>query len=126
MAHVLALDPELLEFARALRVNATDAERLVWTLVRNRRLDGFKFRRQHPFGTYILDFYCAQAGLAVEIDGGQHFREGQERYDAPRTEYLHERGVRVLRFTNRQVLLETEGVLEVIWLVLLERTAPSP
>ena len=92
MAHVLALDPELLEFARALRVNATDAERLVWTLVRNRRLDGFKFRRQHPFGTYILDFYCAQAGLAVEIDGGQHFREGQERYDARRTEYLHERG----------------------------------
>jgi very-short-patch-repair endonuclease len=75
---------------------------------------GKKFRRQHPVGPFIVDFYCAEAHLVVEVDGGQHFEvEGRYR-DAARTRYLERHGLRVLRFTNLDVVLETESVLEVI------------
>jgi len=99
---------------RDLRRLATEAERLLWRLLRRRQFAGVKFRRQHPVGPYILDFYSADHGLAVELDGGQHFTDEGRAHDESRTEYLATRGVRVLRFTNRELFEEREGVLEAI------------
>jgi adenine-specific DNA-methyltransferase len=103
---------------RELRTNATDAEGLLWHLLRNRHVNSAKFRRQHPVGRYILDFYCVEAKLAIELDGGQHSEAAQERKDAARTRALAEQGVNVLRFWNHEVLAETEAVLETIWYAL--------
>ena len=99
---------------RELRRAATDAEQVLWRLLRKRQFAGVKFHRQHPVGPYILDFYCAERGLAVELDGGQHFTDEGQEYDRRRTAYLAARGVRVLRFTNRELFEETESVLEAI------------
>lgn len=82
---------------------------------------GFKFRRQHPIGPYIVDFYCRKAQLAIEIDGGQHNQDDQLLYEQRRTAYLEEQGIKVLRFWNHDVLRETETVLEVIRQVLIDR-----
>ena len=80
--------------ARRLRQDATDAERKLWFVLSRRQVEGAKFRRQHPFGPYILDFYCEKTRLAVEVDGGQHTAER----DQVRTAYLNGQGVSVLRF----------------------------
>ncbi|WP_349258714.1 endonuclease domain-containing protein [Steroidobacter sp.] len=109
------------EFARTLRANSTEAEQRLWANLRNRRLAGFKFRRQQPLGPYIVDFVCVERKLIVEADGGQH--ADRREYDDARSEYLERRGYRVLRFWNNDVLLETEAVLEVILKGLLD---PSP
>jgi very-short-patch-repair endonuclease len=108
------LPTELLERARALHRDATDAERLLWSLLRNRQFLGLKFRRQHPLGGYILDFYCHRAKLGIELDGGQHAEPEQAARDAQRTRDLEELGVRVVRFWNHDLLRETEAVLEAI------------
>ena len=99
-------------FARKLRKNMTDAERLLWRHLRNRELGGYKFRRQRPIGPYIIDFVCLEKKLVVEVDGGQH--AGQLELDVKRSDYLKEKGYRVLRFWNNEVLKETESVLTVI------------
>ena len=99
---------------RGLRRQATDAERLLWRLLRARQFRSLKVRRQHPLGPYILDFYCAERRLALELDGGQHFTIEGLAYDRRRTEYLATQGVRVLRFTNRELFEETDGVLQAI------------
>jgi len=104
----------LLQHCRRLRQESTDAERLLWRLLRNRQLIGVKFRRQHQFGPYILDFYCPERRLAIEVDGGQHAYDGMAARDAARTEYLETRGIRVLRFTNLQVSQEANAVAEAI------------
>ena len=96
---------------RALREHATDAERLLWRLLRTRQFFGLKFRRQHSIGPYIVDFYCAVHRLAVELDGGQHFTVEGLAYDRRRTAYLAARGIRVLRFTNSELFENTEGVM---------------
>jgi very-short-patch-repair endonuclease len=75
---------------------------------------GLKFRRQHPVGPYIIDFYCAELRLAIELDGGQHFTVEGLAYDRRRTGYLAARGVRVFRFTNSELIENTEGVLETL------------
>ncbi len=98
--------------ARSLRVNQTDAEYRLWLYLRNRALNNLKFRRQFPVGPFIVDFVCAEHMLIVELDGGQH--DAQAAADARRTAFLEERGYRVLRFWNNDVLANTEGVLEVI------------
>ena len=98
--------------ARKLRKNLTDAERHLWRHLRRRQSDGFKFRRQAPIGRYVVDFFCPDAELIVEIDGGQH--ADQMEYDANCTEWLESRGYRVLRFWNNEVLENTEGVIETI------------
>jgi very-short-patch-repair endonuclease len=108
------LPVELLERARALRREATDAERLLWSLLRNRQLRGLKFRRQHPLGGYILDSYCHKVKLGIELDGGQHAEPEQAVRDAQRTRDLEELGIRVMRFWNHEVLEETRAVLEAI------------
>ena len=90
--------------ARALRREMTDAESKLWYHLRAHGLAGFKFRRQHPFGPYVLDFYCPIARLVIELDGGQHFEPETLVRDAERTRYLEESGLRVLRFTNFEAL----------------------
>ena len=106
------LDPR--QFARLLRHEATDAEARLWCHLRNRGLDGHKFRRQHLFPPYVLDFYCAELALVVELDGGQHLDEAGIRSDAARSRRLAASGLRVLRFSNVDVLANTEGVLDSI------------
>ncbi len=112
------LMPTIKQFARELRQRQTDAEQLLWSLLRGRRLGGFKFRRQHPFRGYILDFYCEEIRLVVELDGGQHNTEQGKSYDSRRSDLLRQEGIRVLRFWNHEVLTETESILEVIWAAL--------
>lgn len=85
-------------------------------MLRARQLLGVKFRRQHPLGAYVVDFYCAAAKLAIELDGGQHFTAEGQAHDEKRTAFLATQGVRVLRFSNRELLVEREGVLRVICL----------
>ncbi len=118
---------DLLENARKLRQNQTDAEQLLWSLLRNRRFADKKFRRQHPVGRYILDFYCHELKLAIELDGGQHNEPPAKQYDADRTSYLEEQGIRVIRFWNNEVLQQTDSVLESLWNSLTSLTpAPLP
>lgn len=98
--------------ARRLRVSQTDAEQKLWRHLRNRQLQGWKFRRQHEIDRYIADFVCPDAGLVVELDGGQH--DEQVAYDETRTRKLQDMGYRVLRFWDNDVLTNIEGVLQVI------------
>lgn len=93
----------------------TDAEALLWHFLRNRDFCGFKFRRQHPVGGYILDFYCNEAKLAIELDGSGHSEDERKDYDSERTKVLEGAGIRVLRFWNDEVLTELEHVLEEIY-----------
>jgi very-short-patch-repair endonuclease len=114
--------------ARLLRKKATEPERILWRHLRNRSFGGYKFRRQHPFDDYVLDFYCPSAKLAIELDGGGHdYHAGQIR-DRKRSEFLATRGVAVLRFWNHQVRQELDSVLRAIWFALEERqqNKPSP
>jgi len=94
----------------------TDAEKHLWQHLRARQVNGFKFRRQHPIGKYILDFACINAKLAIEIDGGQH--NEMQNQDNLRTAWLETHGWKVLRFWNNDVLQNTAGVLEVIYIEL--------
>jgi very-short-patch-repair endonuclease len=108
-----------------LRTASTDAERLLWHHLRNRQLAGFKFRRQHPIGPFFADFACLEAGLIVELDGGQHFEAEVAERDQRRTAALTGAGFEVMRFDNRQVLLETDAVLSSI-LMRLQGGHPHP
>ena len=112
----------LRKYARALRHNQTDAERKFWEQVRNRRLAGLKFKRQHPIGSYIAD--CIEKRLIVELDGAQHMK--QESYDAEREAFLSTKGYCVLRFWNVDVLTNMEGVIATVLLELNGGQAPSP
>ena len=107
-------DPAILARARESRREMTHQERKLWARLRAKQLYGLKFRRQHPIGRFILDFYCHQHKLAVEIDGPTHAEPEQIAYDAARTAWLEERGLRVIRFTNRDVDSNLEVVLEEI------------
>lgn len=112
----------LKEIARELRHNQTEDEKALWRALRDRRFAGFKFRRQHTVGEYILDFYCADAKLAVELDGSQHGHpEGMQR-DAAREKFLAERGIATLRFWNHQWRNNRDGCLLEIWNAVQQRT----
>jgi very-short-patch-repair endonuclease len=110
---------KLTEFARELRENSTDAERLFWSRVRAHRLHGFKFKRQQVVGPYIVDFVCVDARLIVELDGGQHASDESDRVRDAR---LKGQGYRVLRFWNTEVLMNIDGVIETV----LKSLRPSP
>ena len=103
-----------------MRTGQTDAERKLWHLLRDRRLGGFKFRRQVPIAGYVVDFYCLEGGLVVESDGGQHCDPGQEEYDRRRTYQLSELGIRVIRFPDNEVLKFPDAVREAIHKALTE------
>jgi very-short-patch-repair endonuclease len=111
--------------ARALRQSSTDAERSLWQQLRDRRLAGFKFRRQHPVGPYFADFACVEAGLVIELDGGQHLEPDAQAADLIRTQAMNDAGWQVLRFDNRQVLTERLAVLTLIHQWLADH-APHP
>ena len=104
----------LANVARDLRTKQTDAETLLWKLLRNRQLLGFKFRRQHQFGDYIADFYCHEACLVIECDGAVHDGNEQWHHDQKRDAYMIANGLRVLRFTNEQILDNPESLLQEI------------
>jgi very-short-patch-repair endonuclease len=105
----------LLRNARNLRKNQTEAERLLWEVIRNRRLNQWKFRRQHPISeSYVLDFYCVETKVALELDGSHHQLADQKEYDVNRTRCLMEYGIRVLRILNEEVLRDTENTLKKI------------
>ena len=115
--------PTTLDRSRALRADGTDAEKTLWRLLRGRRVDGWKFRRQHPVPPYVLDFACIDAQLAVEADGDQH--NGAER-DELRAEFLTNTGWRVLRFWNTDILANPDGVAETILGALSGKPSPHP
>jgi len=116
------LPDELKERIRELRKNSTEAEQLMWKILRNRGFHDAKFRRQHPKEGFILDFYCHEAKLCVELDGSQHNEDEQVKYDEERTKILLERkGIKVIRFWNSDILNKTEEVLNVLWDLLDER-----
>ncbi|MBN8611085.1 MAG: DUF559 domain-containing protein [Deltaproteobacteria bacterium] len=103
--------------ARRLRAHQTVAETALWDQLRGRRL-GPKFRRQHPFDCYVLDFYCHELGLVIEIDGDTHAGDDSARRDIVRTRVLERHGLRVIRFTNQEVLREMPRVIERISLAI--------
>jgi very-short-patch-repair endonuclease len=109
------LNPKLKKFARELRTNSTDVENLLWYFLRNRQLNGYKFRRQHQIDTrYIVDFVCSKMKLIIELDGGQHNEDENIKYDKKRSEFLKNKGYRILRVWNDEMLKNTENVLETI------------
>ena len=103
--------PKTFENARKLRKELTEYESKLWERIRNRKLDGVKFRRQHPMKQFILDFYCASRKLAIEIDGDIHNSNTAIKYDENRSYELEEIGIRILRFSNDQIEKDIEGVL---------------
>ena len=112
------------KFAKRLRSNMTDAEQILWRQLRAHRLNGEKFRRQQPMGSYVLDFVHFGARVVVEADGGQH-NESTE--DAQRDAWLQQQGFQVLRFWNNEILCNIEGVMTVIFNALASvDSAPSP
>lgn len=108
--------------ARRLRREQTEEEKQLWRELRGRRFSGFKFRRQHPAGIYFLDVFCAQARLAVELDGFQHGVPEQIKRDEARERFLADKGIEVLRFWNHQWHENREGCLLEIWNALHRRT----
>ena len=113
------------ERARALRKSMSEPERLLWWALRNRNLDGARFRRQHPIGPYVADFVCLEARLVVEVDGSQHGEPEQAAHDATRTRWLEGEGYRVVRVWAGEVFANLGGVKETIS-AALKADAPSP
>ncbi len=112
---MLSYDKGLKSFSQKLRKTMTDAERRLWSCIRGKQLKGYQFYRQKPVGDYIVDFYCPKAKLVIELDGGQHYSVEGKKKDKVRDEYLAGVGLQVLRFSDREVLAQTDAVLEKIW-----------
>jgi len=112
---------EQVPIARQLRRQSTAAEALLWDALRGKGLDGFKFRRQHPIGQFIVDFYCVRAGVVIEIDGPIHAQQSEA--DRLRQEFLESRDIVVLRFTNDQIDRDMPNVLATIAQAVGDRTA---
>jgi len=109
---MLPYNEKLKEISRQLRENMTDAERCLWAKIRMKQLQGYQFYRQKPIGDYIVDFFCPRARLVIELDGSHHLVGEMIEYDRIRDDYLSSLGLRVLRFTNTDVLTNIEGVVE--------------
>jgi very-short-patch-repair endonuclease len=114
----------LTPLAKNLRKTSTDVERLLWSRLRAGRCEGMKFRRQHPIGQYIVDFICLEKKLIIELDGGQHALPNEMLKDRHRDAWLEKEGYSVVRFWDNEVLMNTNGVLEMIREGLLK--SPSP
>jgi very-short-patch-repair endonuclease len=112
---MLRYSPRLKGRARSLRASLTDAEQRLWSRLRRKQILGVQFYRQKPIGNYITDFYAPGARLVVEVDGAQHVEPAQAERDRLRTEYLKQMGLQVLRYHDRQVLLELDSVVEEIF-----------
>jgi len=105
---------ELRENRRNLRSNLTPAEIRLWKCLQNKQLDGRKFRRQHSIGNYIVDFYCPEEKIAIELDGDVHFNPVNEKYDIQRDDYIKSLGIKVIRFRNCEVFENIDNILNVI------------
>ena len=114
----LAYEGKLKVCSRELRTHMNDAEKALWIKLRRKQLKGYQFYRQKIIGDYIVDFYCPGARLVVEVDGGQHYGLEEMAKDRVRDKYLREQGLEVLRFSDREVLIECESVLEKIYVNL--------
>ncbi|MFQ5736820.1 MAG: endonuclease domain-containing protein [Thermodesulfobacteriota bacterium] len=112
---MLPYNPKLKGFSRELRKNMTDAEKLLWSRLRRKQLKGFQVYRQRIIGNYIVDFYCPGAGLVIEVDGGQHYTDKGSKKDLHRDRFIEARGLKVLRFSDRDVFENLAGVVEAIY-----------
>ena len=115
---MLLYDNRLKEYSQQLRKNMTDAEKALWLKIRGKQLKGHQFYRQKPLGNFIVDFYCPKGNIVIELDGGQHYSDEGKVKDNQRDNYLKGLGLRVLRFSDREVFENMKGVLEKIWSVL--------
>jgi very-short-patch-repair endonuclease len=106
--------PSIFDNAKDLRKSMTEAEKILWKQLRNNKLNGLKFRRQHPLDIFIADFYCHQKKLIIELDGGIHDSPEQKEYDEGRTFELEEKGFKILRFRNEDIINDLGSVLEII------------
>ena len=104
--------PKFKNFRRQLRNNLTPAEATLWRYLKNKQLDGRRFRRQFSIDKYVLDFYCPVEKLAVELDGEHHYSEEGLAYDSARDQFLYHLGIRIIRFENEEVFEDIEGVLK--------------
>ena len=125
MRPVRSLDPTISTRAKALRRAPTAAERCLWDALRGSQL-GWKFRRQHPIGGFVVDFFCVRTRLAIEVDGDAHTDAGRRAYDRERTMALTRFGVAVLRFTNTEVFESLEGVVRTIIDACQRRASRDP
>jgi very-short-patch-repair endonuclease len=112
MSYIYRHNKELTSYSRANRKNQTDVEKILWHHLRNKQIEGLKFRRQYPVGSYILDFYCIESQLAIELDGSQHI--GNKSYDTIRSQYFNKLGIEILRFWDNEIIENIDGVLEVV------------
>ena len=111
----LPRDRSLKEYSRSLRKNMTNAEVLLWSRIRRKSLGGYQFYRQRIIGKYIVDFYCHKAKLVIEVDGGQHYSPEGKQKDMVRDSYMTWLGLRVLRFSDREIHENLDVVMETIW-----------
>jgi very-short-patch-repair endonuclease len=107
-----AAKPDIFKKASVLKHEMTSAEKMLWKYLRNRKLNRLKFRRQHPLDIFIVDFYCHEKKLIIEVDGGIHDDEDQKEYDEGRSFELKEKGYKILRFTNKEVLNNINNVAD--------------
>ena len=112
---MLRYNKDLKSFSQQLRKNMTDTERRLWSRIRGKQFKGCQFYRQKTIGDYIVDFYCPSAKMVIELDGGQHYSEEGQEKDKIRDKYLTDNGLQVLRFSDRDVFENMEGVLEKVW-----------
>jgi very-short-patch-repair endonuclease len=112
---MLSYDKELKALSQHLRKNMTDAENMLWLKLRRKQLKGRPFYRQKIIAKYIVDFYCPKANLVIELDGGQHYSEIGKAKDRARDDVLTKMGIKVLRFSDRDIFKNIGGVIEEIW-----------
>jgi very-short-patch-repair endonuclease len=117
---------KLITFARDMRKGPTVAEKKLWSLLRRGKLDGYHFRRQVPIAGFIVDFCCLKAGLGIEADGGQHCDPREEEYDRDRSAVLLGKGIRILRFSDVDILKHPDAVQQTIYRELVDGPLPSP
>jgi len=124
--HMIPRKEFLKQKARELRKDMTDAERVLWSKLRLKQVNGLQFYRQKVIGNYIVDFYCHKAKMVIEVDGGQHYETEGLKKDRIRDEYFKKQGLRVLRFTDLNVLKNIDGVLKEIYKYIEFRFIESP
>ena len=112
---ILSYKKNLKILSRNLRQKSTDAERLLWSKIRRKQIKNYQFFRQKPIGPYIVDFYCKEVKLVIEVDGGQHYEESNIRIDKKREKFLENLGLKAMRFTNIDVLKNIEAVVNKIY-----------
>jgi very-short-patch-repair endonuclease len=117
--------PELFTMAKEMRKNPTESERILWNILRKFRQEGFLFRQQHPINIFIADYYCHKLKLVIEVDGGIHLEDQAQEHDYGRTGELEKYGIKVIRFTNVQVLRNTDHVISEIDKYIDEIASPA-